>query len=180
MKYFALSFLLFAAITAHTQTPPPTAEQVIKQACEKASAEHKKVYVIFNASWCTWCHRKDKSMQDPVCKKYFDDNFVTCHLVVDESSDKKQLENPGANELRNQYKGNGLGIPFWAILDKEGKVIADAKIPVNNNGSMEFENAGCPATEKEVEFFIGLLKKTTSLSEAELAVIRKRFRENEH
>ena len=92
---------------------------------------------------------------------------------------KKKLENPGAVELRTKYYGDGQGIPFWLIFDKEGRLLADSKIRTAGQGPEEGENVGCPASEKEVSYFISVLKMTSPLNDQQLEVIRKRFRENE-
>ncbi|MBC7873044.1 MAG: thioredoxin family protein [Ferruginibacter sp.] len=172
-------FMLVVVFAAKAQEPPPSASDMLKEAYGQAGKENKKVFVMFHASWCGWCHRMDKSMNDQACKKFFDDNFVIRHLVVDEAKDKKNLENPGANELRTKYNGDGLGIPFWLVFDKEGNLLSDSKIRKEGEGPDKGENAGCPATEKEVAFFIEILRKTTSLEKDQLEIIRKRFREND-
>ena len=41
------------------------------------------------------------------------------------------------------------------------------------------KNSGCPATKEEVDYFIKVLQKTSQLDAEALAVIWKRFRENE-
>jgi hypothetical protein len=38
---------------------------------------------------------------------------------------------------------------------------------------------GCPTVEKEVAYFVKLLKATSKLTDADLAVISTRFRKNE-
>jgi len=43
----------------------------------------------------------------------------------------------------------------------------------------KLQNTGCPATKKEVDYFIEVLKKTTDLKEDQLEKIRTRFRRNE-
>jgi hypothetical protein len=121
----------------------------------------------------------DNSMNDPSCKDYFDKNFVIRHLVVDEAKDKKDLENPGANELRTKYYGDGQGIPFWLVFDKDGNLLSDSKIHKEGEVPEGGQNVGCPANEEEVSFFIALLKKATNLSAGDEAKIRTRFRQNE-
>lgn len=156
-----------------------SATQILNEANALAAKENKKVFVIFHASWCGWCHKMDKSMNDESCKKYFDDNFIIRHLVVNESSEKKHLENPGGEDLKVLYHGQGQGIPFWLIFNKDGKLLSDSKIRKKGEGSEAGENSGCPASEKEVDFFINVLKRTTSLNKDELEIIEKRFRKNE-
>lgn len=162
-----------------TQSAPPTANDILKQAFILAGKEHKNVFVMFHASWCGWCHRMDSSMNDKNCKKFFDDNFVICHLVVDESTGKKNLENPGADDMRNKYYGAGQGIPFWLVFDKDWNLLADSKMRAVGQGAESGQNIGCPAVANEVEYFISILKKTSNLNSDQLEIIRKRFRENE-
>ncbi|MEO5947412.1 MAG: thioredoxin family protein [Chitinophagaceae bacterium] len=176
--FFSLTLLL-AFSTTKAQEPVHSAKEILSEAYALAAKENKKVFVMFHASWCGWCHKMDKSMNDESCKQYFDDNFVIRHLVVNESPDKKNLENPGAEELKTLYHGEGQGIPFWLIFDKDGKLLADSKIRKNGEGPEAGENSGCPASENEVDFFISILKKTTSLNKEELESIEKRFRKNE-
>ena len=58
--------------------------------------------------------------------------------------------------------------------------MADSKIRPEGGGLETGENSGCPASEKEVAYFINVLKETSSLTETELTIIQKRFRENEN
>ena len=180
MKRIQLTLLLvIAALFTQAQQPPPSASDILKEATVIAARENKKVFVMFHASWCGWCKRMDKSMDDDICKKFFDDNYVVRHLVVDEAKDKKNLENPGAAELRTKYNGDGQGIPFWLVFDKDGKLLADSKMRKEDEGPEKGDNTGCPASEKEVAYFVSVLRKTSSLNEDQLEIIRKRFREND-
>jgi thiol-disulfide isomerase/thioredoxin len=158
---------------------PPTAEEVFAINCIVAGFEKKNVFVIFHASWCGWCKRMDKSMEDPACKEFFDKNYRVVHFVVNESADKKHLETVGGEDFMAKYNGKGRGIPFWLIFDKDGKLLADAIMRKEDEGPDKGDNTGCPASEKEVAHFIDVLKKTSSLKDGELEIIRKRFREND-
>ena len=170
--------LLFLSINAQQV---PSADAVLKAAYAKATKENKNVMVIFHASWCGWCHKMDTAINDKSCKDFFYKNYVIRYLVVDESRDKKNLENPGAAELRAKYHGDGEGIPFWLIFDKDGKLLADSHVRTTSSASdTQGENVGCPATEKEVAYFMEVLKKTSAISKAEQAAVQNRFRQNEN
>ena len=120
-------------------------------------------------------------MNDKSCKDFFYKNYIIRHLVVDEYGDKKNLENPGANELRTKYHGDDEGIPFWLIFDKDRHLLADSQArPKGASLDTKGENIACPATEKEVAYFIEVLKKTSSIDEAEQTAVQKRFRQNEN
>lgn len=119
------SLLLTTGATA--QQSPKHVDDVLKAAYQKARKENKNVFVMFHASWCGWCHKMDSAMNSSECKDLFLNNYVITHLVVNESADKKKLENPGATAVLKKYHGENMGIPFWLILDKNGHLIADSK-----------------------------------------------------
>ncbi len=163
------NFVLFLS-TCFAQTVP-SAESILSTAYKKAAMENKNVFIIFHASWCGWCKKLDASMNDSTIKKYFDDNFITIHLTVQETAANKKLENSGADTLLAKYKGERAGLPFFLILDNKSNLIDDSFL---NN-----ENTGCPANEKEVDYFIKILRKSTKIDEKGLYLIKKRFRKNE-
>jgi thioredoxin-related protein len=177
---FLLPVLLMAAVSSLlAQQAPPSAGEVMKEAFDAAVKENKKVFIMFHASWCGWCHKMDASLNDISCKKFFDDNFIIRHRVVFESKGKENFENPGALAMLTKYKGADQGIPFWLVFDKDGSLLADSKMPPGSvNPDKRYLNTGCPASKEEVDYFIEVLKKTTSLKEGELEVIRVRFRKN--
>src|ERR671913_489217 len=109
------------------QAPPATAEKVLEEARAVATRENKNVFIIFHASWCGWCHKMDTALNDPEVKKYFDDNYVIRHLVVLESKNKKDLENPGALDLLKKHSEESSGIPFWLVYDKNGQKLFDSR-----------------------------------------------------
>ncbi len=180
MRYGLIILLIHLMSGMAIGQKQPSADAVMKEAYTKAARSGKKVFLIFHASWCVWCKKMETSMKDSTCKNSFDKNFVTVYLDVDETDDKKSLENPGADEMRNKYFGKDQGIPFWLIFDKDGKLLADSKIRKDGEGPAEGSNVGCPAAENEVKYFIDVLKKTTSLTAFQLDVIQKRFRQNEN
>jgi thioredoxin-related protein len=169
----ALAFIIFTS--GFAQTTPEPASAVLQSATEQAAKENKNVFLIFHASWCHWCHKMDTALNDPKVKKYFQDNYVFRHLVVYESDEKKQLENPGVVQMMEQFGGDEEeGIPFWAVLNAKGKLLADSRID-----GQPGKNSGCPAKKEEVDYFIKVLRKTSHLDSKALNVIKKRFRENE-
>lgn len=173
---FLVICIIFAYTAVNAQSNVPAAEKVMKTAYAKAAKENKKVLLIFHASWCGWCIKMDSSLNDVACKKFFDDNFVITHLTVLENAGKKNLENPGGEELMNKYNGKDQGLPYWAILDKTGKLLFDSQIrKTQADGTVKGSNIGCPASNEEVKAFMNILRQTTTLKDAEFSVIAKRF-----
>ena len=175
----SLLFVFALSVTCFAQTELPSAETVMKAAYKQAVEEHKKVMVIFHASWCGWCKKMEASINEPALKKMFTDNYVIVYLDVLEQPAKKNLENPGSLELMTKYKGEKSGLPFWYITDAQGKELADSQVRPAGAGFDSYgENVGCPAQDSEVAFFIKALKSTSELKDDELALISKRFAEN--
>ena len=171
--------ILFTISFGFSQEKPATADEILEKAIKVAKKENKAVFLMFHASWCGWCKKMDASMNDDACKEYFDNSFVTIHVVAKESKDNKHLENPGADELLVKYKGDRSGIPFWLIFDNKGSLIADSFIRGEGVSADEpGSNIGCPALESEVAAFISKLKLASSMTEDEEVKITERFKMN--
>ncbi len=184
MKSLRLLFVAFLLVTTcglHAQTAQPSANDILKRAVLDAGDQNKKVLLMFHASWCVWCHKMDSSLNDISCKKFFDDNFIIAHLTVMESKGKENLENPGGKEMMEKFNGKDQGLPYWVVLDKNYTLLFDSQIRTTAaDGKVTGSNVGCPASQKEVDYFIEILNKTTSLTASQLAIIAKRFRQNEN
>lgn len=169
-QLFVIAALLLSSFYASAQSVPD-ASTVLKEAYQKAKVEKKNVLLMFHASWCGWCKKMDTALADSSIKKSIEKAFVITHLTVKEMPQKKELENPGAEDILKAQGADKMGIPFWIVYNPEGKILANAIMP---NG----ENTGCPAADEEVAYWISVLKKTTTLSADELAKIEKRFKAN--
>lgn len=173
------SAFLFTCFVMEGQTPAPPAEKLLATAFKQAKKENKNVFILFHASWCGWCHKMDASMNDTAVLKYFTDNYVIVHLTVEESANKKNLENEGGFALKTKYHGATAGLPFWLIMDKKRNLLGDSQvrapgIPITAAGS----NIGCPADSVGLKHFIEVLKKSSKLDENALQNISKVFSKN--
>lgn len=172
-KKLLLAIAAILSVLYSTAQSAATADDLLKEACSRAGKENKKVMVIFTASWCGWCHRMKKNMEEADVKPFFNQQFETLLITVLESPDKKSLETPGGAAFFTKYGGDGKGIPFWLVFDKNGNLLADSMKP---DGSPEGKaNTGCPYEKDEVAYFIEVLKKTTTLNEDQLRIISQRF-----
>lgn len=170
MKYTRMLIAVFLLCFAHTAFSQQNAEEIIEKAREQARIENKNVLVFFHASWCSWCKQMEKKMNSDSTKDLFEKNYVFASLNVQERGDKKKLQNPNGEEFLSKYGGEKAGLPFFAFINQEGEVL-ETSMDGNN------ENIGCPSTEREVDFFIAKLKKTSELNDEQLKMIAKIFLE---
>ncbi len=172
----ALSFVFTQCNTPVESDGPLSADVILAQAKKQAKKEKKNIFIMWHASWCGWCHRMDSLMLNDDVKDLFDNNYVIEHLVVKESKNNKHLENPGADTLLMDYLGDKAGIPFWIILDKKGKLLADSYMREAGIGfDQPGKNVGSPANPNEVDHFIKVLKESSDIDQAGLDQIAELF-----
>jgi thioredoxin-related protein len=148
-----LALVLSLSMAAQTK-PPASAQEVLSSATQAAKAEQKNVLIHFGASWCTWCKRLDAMLESAEVGKLFHDNYVIEHLTIQESKEKVQLENPGAQEMVDSAGGKGEGVPVYIFFDSKGNRLATSMALPGG------KNIGHPATPEEIKAFDGLLEKT--------------------
>ncbi|QNK62063.1 thioredoxin family protein [Pedobacter sp. PAMC26386] len=179
LKYLLLTICCLLVLSSvKAQDDAKSAHIILREAYQQAAKEKKKVFVIFHASWCGWCHKMDMAMNEAACKKLLNDNYIIRHLTVMESDKNKSLENAGDKELLTKYGGDRTGIPFWLVLDKDGKLLADSQLrPQGVALETKGPNIGYPGSDEEVVAFKNVLKQTSSLNNTQLNLIGKRFQE---
>ena len=136
---------------------PPSADQVLAQAEATAKAEHKKILLVFSASWCGPCHELERFLGDPTVRSVMDKRFVMAYLDVMENK-KGQLHasSPGGELEMVKLGGGGEGVPYFAMLDDAGEWITDSKMPAGDGPP---ENFGYPSGSDQIDWFIHMLKK---------------------
>lgn len=78
IKIFTLFLLLYSGMSFAQDTP--AASTIMNKAMEQARAENKKVFLMFHASWCSWCKRMEKNMEADATKDLFNKNYVVAIL----------------------------------------------------------------------------------------------------
>jgi thioredoxin 1 len=99
----------------------------IKEALERANAEHKRVIIVFGANWCFDCHVLDDAFHRPELASIIAANYEVVHVDIGKGHKNQDLTNKYDVPLKR-------GIPALAVLDPNGKLVYSQK-----NG--EFENA---------------------------------------
>lgn len=128
---------VLAFLTAH-QAPPLIADEVIAGAIATARADGRKVLLHFGAPWCGWCHRLEDWMARPEVAAVLGATFVDCKVDTDRMTG-------GAAALRRYRGSDEGGIPWFVIVDGEGRTIATS--------DTQDGNLGFPFTDGEIDGF---------------------------
>jgi thiol-disulfide isomerase/thioredoxin len=173
-RFVVVSALMCGLAALAIGQNPPTAASLLENAQAKAAAEKKNVLVGFTASWCGWCKRMKKVLDEPKVAEVMGKYFVTVWLVVHENGENKKLENAGSLDVLKAAGGENSGIPFLYFTDPKGKRIINSMRPgsVNDKGG----NIGCPYEEPEIAHWLKMLKTSApGISAAELGLMRTSF-----
>lgn len=171
MRRFAL--LASLLVLAATSFAAESADAIMAKAKQQAAKENKNILVKFSASWCVWCHRMDDWMHDTEAGKLVAKQYVVVVLIVDEDDKHKADENPGADDLRHRMGGDQVGIPFFGMLDKTGKVLATSNPNKDKPG-----NIGFPVEDNEIEHFLKMVADTSKLTKAQIEQVRASLKES--
>jgi thioredoxin 1 len=99
----------------------------IKEALEKAMAQHKRIILVFGANWCYDCHVLDAAFHGPELAPIIAANYEVVHVDIGKGEKNQDLMTKYEVPMKR-------GIPGLAVLDADGKLVYSQK-----NG--EFENA---------------------------------------
>jgi len=99
----------------------------ITEAIKRASAEHKRVLLVFGANWCYDCHVLNQALHEGEAGKIVSEKYLLVHVDIGEGAKN--------SELIKEYKiPLDKGVPAVAILEADGKLLF-------SSGEGEFEAA---------------------------------------
>jgi uncharacterized protein YyaL (SSP411 family) len=153
-RIIVLIFLTVSIVFSQVQKPA-SAQNIIDDGIIQVKTTNRNIFVVFHASWCTWCKWMDIALENPEIKPIMEKYYVILKIDVKEFGKKiETLENPGGRKLMEKLGGKS-GLPFVAILNKKGTMIANSNMMPKN------QNIGYPGSKEEIATFIKLLKKTS-------------------
>ena len=135
---------------------------LLRTAEQLAAPTHKRILLLFHATWCVGCFGVHVFLHDPKVRTVLDRYFVIREIDTGERT--KGWANPHADDLCWRY-GPVVGIPYEAITDASGHLIGASV----QNGC----DFSAPSDPVSVRLFLAMLKKAApSMSDAKIEVLR--------
>jgi thiol-disulfide isomerase/thioredoxin len=143
--------------------PRLDAEQVLREGLAQAKRDSKRVFLHLGAPWCGPCRNLDRFLREN--RDLFAIDFVDVKVDTDRMTN--------AGDVAKRYrKAHDLGIPWVAILDSGGKLLATSDDP-------SLGNFGFPETPDHMRMFFSMLRKTRlRTTPQQLALIEKKLNED--
>jgi thioredoxin-related protein len=95
----------------------------LEKALGAAKKDNKRVLLMFGGDWCGWCHKLHELFaQDPEIRKIRSYEYVTMMVAIESRNAAELLERCKA-ALSKEELQKGVGFPFLAVMDADGKII---------------------------------------------------------
>lgn len=134
---------------------PLDARKLLEEALAEAAVSNRRVIVQETATWCGPCHMLARYLERH--RSIWEKDYLW--VRIDERWN-------GSEEVMKRFRESHGGIPWFAILDGEGKVLATSDGPDGN--------IGFPGEPAGIDHFVGMLKSTRQrLSDDDLTVLRQ-------
>ncbi|HEY6972079.1 MAG TPA: thioredoxin family protein [Candidatus Angelobacter sp.] len=117
------------------------AQQEIAQAITAATKEHKRILLVFGASWCSDCYALDYGFHQPRVEPLLNSNFKVVHVDVGRYDRNLNL-------VKKYHVDLEKGVPSLAVLTPAGGVLY---------ATAEFERARL-MTEQDIVDFLSAWK----------------------
>ena len=140
-----------------------TADERVAAAVAQAGKGGKSVFVSVGAEWCGWCTKLDELLANDVIAPIVQKHFVVLKL------DQDKVEGTQAFRAANALD-RSKGIPWYALLDGTGKLVATSDAKVDGN-------TGYPGRPEEIDWFLSVVKRAApEMDAAELAKVEAEVR----
>jgi thioredoxin 1 len=92
------------------------AKKEINEALQAAAKDHKRVLLVFGASWCFDCFALDYRFHQPEIQPIVDNNYHVVHVDIGRNDKNADL-------IKKYNIPIEKGVPSLAVLDSKGRVL---------------------------------------------------------
>ncbi len=157
-------------------TKPVDAKAVLSTAQAHAAKSDKRVFLTFGSPSCGWCRKLEAILHSDTVAPIMAKDFIIAKVDLGTMQNAKDVEatyrkaQPAAPSADGNMIISG-GIPWFAMLDANGRVLATTDKP-------GYGNIGCPAKDEEIAWFTQMLSKSaTRITDQEKELLAKIFKE---
>lgn len=119
------------------------ANEFLAAALAEAERTDRQVFLHSGADWCGWCKRLERWLEREDVSPIFSKDFVEVKIDVEAME--------GGQELMDSYTDGPAGLPWLAILQPDGTVVATSYAP-------DGRNIGSPQAEWEIEHWNTMMR----------------------
>lgn len=156
----------------------PSYNELIAKANANARKRGVNVLVVFHTPSSYFCSLLYLYLNDPAIKQIIEKRYELVMLRVADTRNK-DLENPGVADKMVSYGGVPFItdktfphygetdiLPYFAVADSDGNILA-------NSNDIFGEPIYYPKSDEKKDVFINMLRKGASLTDSEIATLRK-------
>jgi len=139
---------------------PLEAQKVLSDALTEAGTHGKRVFLHVGAPWCGWCHKLEDVLYQPAVADAISSEFVMTKIDTDRMV--------GGADVAKKYQTSG-GIPWYAIVAPDGKVISTSDLTPGNN-------IGFPTEPAEIDHVMHMFTDGRKhMTDDQIAAVRDAF-----
>ncbi len=141
-----------------TESDLTEAEELFQEGILKAGETDKRLFLRFGAPWCPGCWQLSEFLGKPGVQKIYEQSFQDTVIDIDTVE--------GGQSLLKDLAGEGPKLPWYAIFDSSGQLIATSDSYEESIGFM-------PSSPEDREHFLSMFESSEAFSDEEMILFKQ-------